>query len=285
MSDILPSARVLRAMTADHCIRFAVLDAGPLWDGVRRGHPHLEAEPCACLVELLSGALLLQSRTFFSERLQLMVRGAGRARTLVADSWPEGDIRGVVDLAAGPDTAPWVQGPGYFRVMRSNPSGKPYVGTLELVEGTIQSQLEAYLLQSEQIQASATLWCDPRTGEAGGLLVEPLPHCPHGRLEGLVHAVEGLEVVPLWERDPSFLCRWINQGDGAEILSSTEIQYRCRCSIGSLVEILRGFEKAKLDEIFREGGPVEVRCDYCGKAYLLCRTDLEAPERGGHGNA
>lgn len=285
MSDTFPSAQVLRAMTADHCIRFAVLDAGPLWDGVRRGHPHLEAEPCACLVELLSGALLLQSRNFFSERLQLMVRGTGRAKTLVADSWPEGDIRGVVDLASGEIAAPWVQGPGYFKVMRSNPNGKPYIGTLELVQGSLQSQLEAYLLQSEQIQASVTLWCDHRTGQAGGLLVEPLPHCPHERLERLVHAIEGLEVVPLWERDPGFLCRWVNQGDGAEILSSTEIQYRCRCNIGSLVEILRGFENAKLDEIFHGEGPVEVCCDYCGKAYLLRRTDLEVPEKGDHGHA
>lgn len=272
-------------MTADHCIRFAALDAGPLWDGVRRGHPQLDAEPCAFLVELLSATLLLQSRTFFSERLQLMLRGAGRVKTLVADSWPEGDIRGVADLTTGDLALPWIQGPGLFNVMRSNPRGKPYVGTLELVEGPIQAQLEAYLLQSEQIQASATLWCDPRTGEAGGLLVEPLPHCPHERLGRLVHALEGLEVVPLWERDPDFLCRWINQGDGVEILSATEIQYRCRCTIAGLVEILRGFEKPRLDEIFVGSGPVEVCCDYCGKAYQLRRADLEGGSVEAHGQA
>ncbi len=285
MSEILPPARVLRAMTADHCIRFAIVDAGPLWDGVRHGHPGLDADPCACLVELLSGTLLLQSRTFFSERLQLMVRGAGKAKTVVADSWPEGDIRGVLDLSPGEETVPWIQGPGLFKVMRSNPKGKPYIGTLELVEGGIQSQLEAYLLQSEQVQASATLWCDPRTGEAGGLLVEPLPHCPHERLERLVHAIEGLDVVPLWERDPAFLCRWVNQGDGTEILSSTDIEYRCRCNRDSLVEILRGFEKTKQDEIFPDDGPVEICCDYCGKAYLLHRADLEVAGKGDHGQS
>ncbi len=285
MSEVLPSARVLRALTADHHIRFAVLDAGPLWDGVRRGHPHLEAEACACLVEWLSGTLLLQSRTFFSERLQLMLKGAGKVKAVVADSWPEGDIRGVLDLASGDADLPWIQGPGVFRVMRSNPKGKPYMGTLEMVEGAIQAQLEAYLLQSEQVQASITLWCDPRTGESGGLLVEPLPQCPQERLGRLVHAIEGLEVVPYWERGSDFLCRWINQGDGAEILSTTEVQYRCRCTRQSLVETLQGFERAKLDEIFHDRGPVEVRCDYCGKVYLLKREDLQAQGGAHHGQA
>ena len=274
MSESLPGTRVIRALTSDHHVRFTVLDAGPLWDGVRRGHPHLEAQACACLVDLLSAALLLQSRTFFSERLQLMCKGSGRAKALVADSWPEGDIRGVLDVSVEKLAGPWVQGPGLLNVMRSNPKGRPYIGTLELVEGPIQTQIEAYLLQSEQTRASANLWCDAGTGEAGALFVEPLPGCPRVRLQQLVQAIEGLEVVPIWERDPDFLCRWINQGEGMDILSTTEIHYHCRCHKGALLDLLQGFGPAKLDEIFPSGDPVEVRCDYCGKTYLIRRSEL-----------
>ncbi|HWQ09074.1 MAG TPA: Hsp33 family molecular chaperone HslO [Holophaga sp.] len=281
MLEAVRPARVLRALTADRHIRFTAMDASPLWDGVRRGHPHHEADACANLVELLSAALLLQSRTFFSERLQLALQGTGRIKALVADSWPEGDIRGILDLAQDGVDRPWIDGPGSFRVMRSNPRGQPYIGTLELLGGGIQAQLEAYLLQSEQVQSSATLWCDPGTGEAGALFVEPMPGCPRERLGKVVDAIEGLDVVPLWERDPGFLCRWINQGDGTEILSSTEIRYHCRCRKETLVEILRGFEAPKLDEIFHEGGPAEVCCDYCGRAYLIRREDLAS---GGDGN-
>lgn len=285
MPEAFPAARVLRALTSDHHIRFTVLAAGSLWDGIRRGHPHLEAQACACLVELLSATLLLQSRTFFSERLQLLLKGSGRAKALVADSWPEGDIRGILDTSDGKQGGPWVQAPGFLKVMRSNPKGRPYIGTLELIEGTIQAQVEAYLLQSEQTQASVTLWCDPGTGEAGGLFVEPMPDCPKERLEQLVHAIEGLEVVPNWEREPAFLCRWINQGEGAEVLFTTEIHYRCRCHKGTLIEILQGFASAKLDELFQSEGPVEVRCDYCGKTYLICRAELPYQENELHAEA
>jgi molecular chaperone Hsp33 len=277
MSETTSTARVIRALTSDKHVRFAALDAAPLWDGVRRGHPHLDAEACAPLVETLAAALLLQSRNFFSERLQFLVKTSGRAQAIVADSWPDGDIRGMLDPA--PAGEAWVQGPGILQVMRSNPSGQPYIGTLELVEGPLQAQIENYLQQSEQIQASVTLWCDPGSGEAGGLLVEPLPDCPKERLERLVAAVEGLDVVPLWERTPDFLASWINQGPGAEILATTHARYHCRCSRQALVGTLAGFDRSRLLEIFQGGDPVEIRCDYCGQTYYLRPEDLPEGSR------
>jgi molecular chaperone Hsp33 len=234
-------------------------------------------------VELLSAALLLQARNFFSERLQLMLRSAGRAKVLVADAWPEGNIRGLLDMAEGNVAGGWLEAPGSLKVMRSNPDGKPYIGLLDLMDGPIQTQIEAYLLQSEQTQASVNLWCDPGTGEAGALLVEPMPNCPYERLARLVQAIEGLEVVPKWERKPEFLCQWINQGDDAEILFTTEVQYRCRCTKKSLVEILRGFDATERDKLFFDESPIEVRCDYCGKAFQIRRSEVVMPEEGTHG--
>ncbi len=270
-----PVARVVRGLTQDHHIRIAALDATPLWDGVRRGHPHLQGDACACLTELLSATALVQSRGHSAERLQLLLKGSGRARAVVADAWPDGTIRGVLDLSDQQEGA-WVLAPGTIQVMRSNPDGQPYVGHLELVEGTVAAQVEAYLQISEQVQASVTLWCDPSTGEAGGLLVEPLPHCPPERLARLVDAIEGLEVVPNWERSTEFLLAWINQGEGTEEISATELHYRCRCNRESLLGTLRGFPLEQKVDLFAEGNTLDVRCDYCGKAYPITRDDLLA---------
>jgi molecular chaperone Hsp33 len=169
---------------------------------------------------------------------------------------------------------PWLAGPGIFQVMRSNASGEPYIGNLDLVVGGVQAQIEAYLQVSEQVQASVTLWCDPDSGESGALLVEPLPDCPPERLARLVQAIEGLEVVPFWEREPAFLVDWINQGPGAQVLSETLLSYGCRCSRATLLASLRGFAQAQREELFQEGGPVEVRCDYCGTVYWITREEL-----------
>lgn len=277
MNETIPPARVLRALTDDSTIRMASLDAGPLWDGVRRGHPHLDPGACAALTELMAAALLLQSRGLFEERLQLLLKGAGRARAVVADAWPDGLIRGVLDPSETIMEGPWIAAPGLFQVMRSKGFGEPFVGKLPMVEGPLAIQVEHYLQQSEQVQASLTLWCDPATGEAGGLMVEPLPECPPERLRRLVDALEGLEVVPNWERDPEFLLRWINQGSDFRVLSTTEFTYRCRCTKASLLDTLQGFPEDQRRHLFEQGSPVEVRCDYCGTAYAIAREEILGP--------
>jgi molecular chaperone Hsp33 len=285
MTERKPNARVIRALTSDQAIRIVALDASPLWDGVRRGHPPLEAGACAALVEILAAALLLQARASFGERLQILMRGSGRARALVADAWPEGDIRGILDPSARVE-GPWLSAPGTFQVMRSNASGAPYIGQLDLVEGPLQVQVEGYLQQSEQVQASCALWCDPATGEAGGLLVEPLPDCPPERLRRLIHALEGLEVVPLWEREPLFLVAWINQGPGATPLDDREVRYHCRCTEQSLLDTLAAFPRERVAELFRQGDPIEVHCDYCGHRYQLeLARILDARREVPHGGA
>ena len=268
-----PTARVTRALTSDQQIRIAALDASSLWDGVRRSHPQLDAEACASLTELLSATALLNSRALFLERLQLFVKGSGRARALVSDCWPDGTLRGVLD-PSGQTDGPWIAAPGTQQVMRSSASGQPWSGTLPLVEGPIQSQVEAYLLQSEQVQASVSLWCDASTGHAGGLLVEPLPDCPLPRLQRLVQAIEGVEVLQDHERTPVFLVDWINGGPGAEVLGSADLVYRCRCTKHSLLDTLMGFPRDQRREFFDSDPNAEIRCDYCGKTYLLHRSEV-----------
>ena len=98
-----PMARVTRALTSDQRIRLAALDASALWDGVRRGHPHLDADACAALTELLAATALLNSRALFLERLQLVVKGLGRARAVVGDCWPDGTLQPQVIQPEIPD--------------------------------------------------------------------------------------------------------------------------------------------------------------------------------------
>lgn len=280
--DEQPTARIVRALTEDKHIRMAAVDASPLWDGVRRGHPHLVPEACAHLTEVLAATLLLQSRSVFGERLQILLRSAGRAKAIVGDAWPDGRVRGMLDLGEVEAGAPWIDAPGLFQVMRSGLRGEPSTAHLSLVPGGVAAQVEYYLQQSEQIQASVTLWCEAKTGQAGGLLVEPLPDCPPERLGRLVEALEGLDVVPAWERDPEFLLRWVNQGGGATILSTTEVLYQCRCSRAALLALLATFSAERRAELFPEGEDrVQVRCDYCGATYEIHRGDWEHGEDHG----
>jgi redox-regulated HSP33 family molecular chaperone len=80
--------------------------------------------------------------------------------------------------------------------------------------------------------------------------------------------------VPNWERTPEFLAAWVSQGEGTEDLAATDLFYRCRCTREALLETLRRFPEAQKAELFTEGEPLEVRCDYCGTLYPITRGDL-----------
>jgi molecular chaperone Hsp33 len=91
----------------------------------------------------------------------------------------------------------------------------------------------------------------------------------------MVAAIEGLEVTQLWERTPEFLVRWINQGDGAKVLSSLKIEYRCRCSKQSLIGILGAMPQDERMNVFADGGRAEVHCEYCGKSHEIALEELQ----------
>ena len=78
----------------------------------------------------------------------------------------------------------------------------------------------------------------------------------------------------LFARGMDFLSTWINGGPGAEVLSTTAMRYFCRCTRESLLAALAGFGQDQVDELFKDGDPVSVRCDYCGKDYRVSRGDL-----------
>jgi molecular chaperone Hsp33 len=182
-------------------------------------------------------------------------------------------FRSVLDLGSRED-GDWIEVPGTLEVLRSDPGGGPYTGTLDLAVGPIQTQVEAFLQHSEQIQSSLTLWCDPATGRAGGILAEPLPDCPPERMKRLVMAIEGIEVLQEHEKEPVFLTAWINGGPGAEILGGADLEYRCRCNRSSLVGTVAAFPEAQKRDIFQDLEQVEVRCDYCSKVYFLERSEV-----------
>lgn len=270
-------AKISRFMTADQWIKLDIVEMGPLWDRIRRHHPSYDATQAAVLAEGLMATLLLLGRSDFLQRVQLMIKSSGRIKNLITDAWPDGSIRGFCD-AGSPQASLPLELPGSIQVMRSQPSGEPYMGLLPLVEGGIDKQLEAYFQQSEQIQTSVHLWCDPLTGLGGALKVEPLPLCPPTRLARLIQALEGLEVVPFEERTTEFLAAWINQGEGYQLLTSTDVRYACRCNRDDLVRIMRGFSSEEKQHLFETQDHTEVRCDYCAEVFIIRASDLTTEE-------
>jgi len=80
--------------------------------------------------------------------------------------------------------------------------------------------------------------------------------------------------VPFEERTTEFLATWINQGEGCQLLTSSDIRYACRCNRNDLVRIMKGFSPEEKQHLFDVQDHTEVRCDYCSEVFIIRPSDL-----------
>lgn len=58
-------------------------------------------------------------------------------------------------------------------------------------------------------------------------------------------------------------------------IGSRQVDFFCPCSRERMVLNLRGLYAADLDSLFAEENPIEVKCDYCRKTYLISKGDVQ----------
>ena len=139
-----------------------------------------------------------------------------------------------------------------------------------------------YLAESEQRScalAAATAFNGILCTAAGGYLVERLPDCPpetmthmEKNLATLV-AMDGSNALPtnllLEGKTPLDIAKILLDGLGIVPLGQVEPKALCECSEEKLFRSLRLLPREEVDQIIREEGKVEARCQFCGKVYRM----------------
>lgn len=63
--------------------------------------------------------------------------------------------------------------------------------------------------------------------------------------------------------------------DDVRMFESSPVFFHCRCSRERVISMLRALGGDELRSILAERGNVEVRCDFCNRAYQFDRVDVE----------
>ncbi len=63
--------------------------------------------------------------------------------------------------------------------------------------------------------------------------------------------------------------------DDIRMFESAPVFFRCRCSRERVIGMLRSLGADELRSILAERGHVEVRCDFCNRAYQFDTVDVE----------
>jgi len=244
----------------------------------------------------LTAACLLTTLTKHeSERLRVEIRGSGPLRGLLIDARGDGSVRGCLQrhlggeehttLSAGTGrlaVAPALGTHGTLIVTRDVGLEQRYQGTVELMFGEVDRDLEHYLNTSEQLPS--VLACEVvldhqgNVARAAGLLCQTFPGGDTTELDALRATLAAGNLADLLRQDrsPADVIGFALAGEPFDDMGSSPLQFKCNCGPDRARSVVSTLGAEDIEALANEQQQTEVRCEYCGLVYVLTAEDLRA---------
>jgi molecular chaperone Hsp33 len=244
------------------------------------------------LGEALAASLLLAATIKFDGVLSLQLQGDGFVHLLLAQCTSGLGVRGLARyredaerVGHSPRERPAdLIGAGNLTVtLETDEGAQRYQGIVPITGERLAESLQGYFENSEQLPTRLWLYADAQG--ASGMLLQRLP----GEGGGGSKARDA-EIDDAWRRvqligdtltreelrtltDLEILRRLFNEDD-LRLFEPAPVYFRCRCSRERVAGMLQGLGEAETRAIIAERGAVEVRCDFCNRAYVFDAVDV-----------
>jgi molecular chaperone Hsp33 len=248
------------------------------------------------LGEAVAASVLLAATLKFEGTLSLQLQGDGPMHLLLAQCSNELGVRAVARYRETPEIDDAnagllaLSGAGKLMVTLENEDlSQRYQGIVPL-EGGLAESLQSYFENSEQLPTRLWLHADDK-GVSGMLLqrlsddtvasrgglrpeseVRPDFDDAWHRVQLMADTLKPTELRGLSDRQ---ILQRLFAEDDVRIFESSPVFFRCRCSRDRVVGMLRGVGADEIRSVLQERGSVEVRCDFCNRAYQFDRVDVE----------
>ncbi len=239
----------------------------------------------------LTANILLAALLKDDQRVMLRFEGNGPLRKIVTEGFCTGEVRGyvaephahvplkngMIDVASGLGQA------GFLTVTKDIGVGQNYEGTVQLYTSEIGEDVAYYLAESEQIPSAIAVGVqvgvDGRILAAGGFLVQSLPPADASLIASLEANVQGLGSISsaiLQGKTPHDILDVLFGDIPHRTLLTQPLCYQCSCSQEKMASALLSLDRDGLTRLKEEKPDgVEVRCEFCGSAYLFDGAALQ----------
>jgi molecular chaperone Hsp33 len=242
------------------------------------------------LGEAVVASLLLAATIKFDGVLSLQLQGAGPLHLLLAQCTSGLGVRGLArfrdeEAAADGGVADLIGDGNLTVTLESDDGSQRYQGIVPITGARLADSLQLYFENSEQLPTRLWLYADQHG--AAGMLLQRLPD------DGLRETAPpaGLAAVDdAWHRvqmigatltvdelctlaDAQILHRLFNEDD-VRLFEPAPVYFRCRCSRERVSGMLQSLGETETRSILAERGDVEVRCDFCNRAYVFDAVDV-----------
>lgn len=247
------------------------------------------------LGEAVAASVLLAATLKFDGTLSLQLQGQGPMHLMLAQCSATLGVRAVAryrpadqyerDLSA-------LSGEGNLTVTLENDDlSQRYQGVVPLSGARMADCLRGYFESSEQLPTR--LWLHADENGASGLLLQRLSDdSVQSRSTGArLQEIDPAEFDDAWHRiqllgdtlkpeelqtlsDRNILRRLFAEDD-VRLFESAPVFFRCRCSRERVTGMLKSLGADEVRSVLAEQGHVEVRCDFCNRAYRFDSVDIE----------
>ena len=275
--------------------RGQLVHLGPAWAAMMEHHDY-PPNVRDTLGEAVAAAALLASTLKFKGLLTLQLRGEGPMHLMLVECTDGLALRAVArfrDVPPGKRDLRTLSGDGTLMVTVDNEgAANRYQGIVPLSGDSMAECLKGYFESSEQLPTR--LWLHADGENVSGLLLQRLPVSSKsaGVTESGAQAVPEDEVEDAWHRvqlvadtvtgaelaelDDHKLLRRLFAEDDVRMFEAAPVFFRCRCSRERVANMLRSLGQAEVESMVEEFGQVEVRCEFCSRAYRLDAVDCTA---------
>ncbi len=237
------------------------------------------------LGEAMAASVLMTGALKFEGRLSLQFEGRGALRLMLAQCTHRHALRGVARHDNVPPGASGMAlfGGGQLAVtIEQQEDGERYQGVVPLEQERIADCLERYFERSEQLPTRFLLTATP--GRAAGLMLQRVA------VGDALSEAEQAEGDDAWNRigllaatvtpqelleTPSkeLLARLFGEDD-IRLFEGTPVFFQCSCSRERVAGILQSLGDQELQSLLKERGDVEVRCEFCNRAWTFDAVDV-----------
>ena len=280
---------IVRATAADDAIRAFAITSKEMVEEAKNHH-NTSPVVTAALGRMLSAAAMMGvMMKGEDDMLTLQIQGSGPMKGITVTADAKGNVKGfpnVADVMLPPnkDGKLDVGGAidlGILRVIKDMGLKEPYVGTVPLQTGEIAEDLTYYFATSEQVPSSVGLGVlmnkDNTVAQAGGFIIQLMPFTSDEVIDKLESNIKDLPSVTAMlseGKTPEEILQTVLDGFEITIHDTIETGFHCDCSAERVERSLCSLGEKDVKDIIAEGKPIEVKCQFCNKAYNYTVEEL-----------
>lgn len=282
---------IVRATAAEDAIRAFAITSRDLVEQARQNYNTSPVVTAALGRMLSAGAMMGAMMKGEDDLLTLQIQGSGPMKGITVTADAKGNVKGfpnVADVMLPPnkDGKLDVGGAidlGIMRVIKDMGLKEPYVGTVPLQTGEIAEDLTYYFATSEQIPSSVGLGVlmnkDNTVAQAGGFIIQLMPFTSDEVIEQLEQNIAAIPSVTMMLADgktPEEILQTVLDGFEVTVHETMPAQFFCDCSSQRVERSLCSLGDEDVADIIADGKPIEIKCQFCNKAYHYTVEQLVA---------